>query len=125
MVFSFRAGTSIKLANLTLDQYETQTIEQLCKLYSVSPITLQRFAIEKFNTERKHIPRKIVERYAQLNWTLNDTELAKVLIEQRKGELSKRSISHTRERIRQLRSLLGKPKSPFFGRRSEKNNKIS
>lgn len=125
MLFIFRGNTKEKLSGLTLGEYEAGTVLGLCCKYKVSPVTLQRYAIDTFHISRKRIPRKILERYQETNWSLNDTEIAVLQVMKKAGIkdpklLDSRAVKHTRERVRQVRLLLQKPRSPNYNKRTSR-----
>ena len=120
-MLAFRSKTLKRLSSLTLSEYEAENVLALTKKYGVAPITLQRYAMDNFHLARKKIKRKIIERYQHVDWTLNDTSIAIQLVAKKnikEPAAIKRAIKHTRERVRQVRALLGKSKSPFYGRRN-------
>lgn len=118
VLHQFHSGTLKALSSLTLSDYESSTISQLCAKYHVSAGTLQRFASATFALARKRSPSKLQARYGDIDWMLNDTQIARLLVTKRFGtQPPPKALAHTRERVRQLRLIFSKPKSPMYRRK--------
>lgn len=116
MSLKFQVDVAIRLSRLTLGEYEAKSVRELCSVYKVAPITLQRYAASTFHVERKPIASKLPGRYGDIDWTLNDTQIARLLAVKKgvPADNMKKAISSTRERVRQLREILNKPRSPNY-----------